>query len=95
MIRLFELLAEKGHDDEEQHADLPLAIQFRLTALARPVRAFEVRGWTLPGGERGLEYVHPNVVRAAAEEPLIETARDQAGFDSEAFRSRLFREGRR
>ena len=87
MIRLFQMLDDKGLQDER--ADLSLAIDFRLTALAHLLAAHEAHGWTLPGTEAGMELMHPSLVRGAAEEPLIEDANQQPAFDPDSFRRRV------
>ena len=87
-VRIFELLAEKGFKGPK-HAGLAVAVEFRITTLARLLASQEVRGWSLPGVEPGQENIHADVVSAAAEEPIIETADHQAGFDPESFRKRV------
>ncbi len=87
MIRLFELLDDKGLQDDR--ADISIAIDFRLTALARLLAAQEALGWTIPGSETGMELIHPSLVRGAAEEPLIGDANHQPAFDPESFRQRV------
>ena len=86
-ISLFKMLDRKGLS--AQRADLALAIDFRLTALARLMQDRQVRGWTLPAGQAGADFVHPNLIRAAAEEPVIEDANGQPAFDPESFRNRV------
>jgi hypothetical protein len=86
-IRLFELLDKKklGRD----RAALALAIDFRLTALARLHDKDVLRGWSMPGNEPGVEFIHADLVLAAAEEPVIEDAAGQVAFDPKSFRRRL------
>lgn len=85
-IRMAQLLTDKGFSGR-QHADMALAIEFRITALARLLQSRDVRGWSLPGEEQGQEYLHVDLLRAAATEPVIESADGQACFDPEAFRT--------
>jgi hypothetical protein len=87
MIRLFELLKAKGLKGR-RHSDMAMAIDFRLSALAHLISEHDVRGWTLPA-EPGVEYVHFDVLRAAADEPVIENDERQAGFEPERFRLRV------
>jgi hypothetical protein len=86
-IRTFQMLDEKGLHDER--ADLAIAIEFRLAAMARVLEAGQANGWTLPSAEAGAELVHPSLVRGAAEEPLIEDASGGASFNPESFRRRV------
>ncbi len=80
------LVAEMGLP-ERQRMDLGLAINFRLMALARLTESGGGRGWTLPG-EEGCTFIHGELVRAAAEEPMIEVD-GQVAFDPESFHRRL------
>lgn len=75
----------------KKRADLVLAIDFRLTALARLLQAHQVRGWTLPANDEGTDFIHRDLLCAAAEEPVIEDSDGQAGFDPESFRARVLR----
>jgi hypothetical protein len=89
-IRIFELLKSKGlHADKI--ATLAMAIDFRLTALARLQLDAGLRGWSLPGLEPGAISIPFDVLKAAAEEPLIENDEKQAAFDVEGFRRRVLR----
>jgi hypothetical protein len=87
VIRLFELLDRKGLTQDR--GALATAIDFRLTALARLQSDDPVRGWSMPGGEPGVQFIHADLVKAAAEEPMIEDAAGQAAFDAESFRRRV------
>lgn len=89
-LALFRLLEEKGFTGNRL-SDLALAINFRLTALARLVKGDQVRGWTLPGDEAGAIFLHVDVLKAAAEEPLIEDAEGRAVFDGPAFARHVLR----
>jgi len=66
-----------------------MAINFRLTALARLERDAALRGWSMPRRESGARSISGDAVRAAAEEQLIENAEKQAVFDVESFRRRV------
>lgn len=83
-FELFRFLTEKGFQGN-RHSDLAIAINFRLTALARLVQGDQVRGWTLPGDTEGMTYLHADVMKAAAKEPLVEDDNGQAVFDGPAF----------
>ncbi len=87
MIRLFQLLDDKGLKDKR--GDLAIAIDFRLTALAHMLARQEAPGWTLQGTEKGMEMIHPNLVRCAADQPLIEDENHQVAFEPESFRRRV------
>lgn len=84
--RVFALLDERVARD--QLGPLTAAIDFRLTALARLIDEQGGRGFTLPGDEQGLQMIHPDLVRCAAEEPLIEQDNHLA-FDVKSFQRRL------
>lgn len=86
-FRMFELLDEHGFRGKRR-AELSLALDFRLTALARLTDAQGGRGFTRPGSEKGMDWVHADLVRCAAEEPLVERD-DQPMFDIESFQRRL------
>lgn len=83
---VFALLDDRVAPD--QLGPLTAAIDFRLTALARLIDERGGRGFTLPGGEQGLEMIHPDLVRCAAEEPLIEKG-NKLAFDVDSFQRRL------
>lgn len=83
---VFALLDDRVSRD--QLGPLTAAIDFRLIALARLVDEEGARGFTVPGGQQGLEMIHPDLVRCAAEELLIERGSEVA-FDAENFRKRL------
>jgi hypothetical protein len=86
LVHLSQFLVKKGLDD--QRKVLAKVIDFRLTAFARlhdPGR----EGWTLPGELEGCDCVHDDLLRALADEPLIEDASGQPSFDAERLRSRM------
>ncbi len=85
-IRLFQFLDAKGHKDR---SSLAVAIDFRLTALARLHDDPVLRAWTVPGRKKGSDYIHADLLQAAAVEPLIADAKDQVAFDAECFRKRV------
>jgi hypothetical protein len=87
-FRIFELLRSKGLRTNKMAA-LATAIDFRLTALARLQRGAALRGWSMPGQEPGAVSISVGVLKAAAEEPLIENAEERAAFDVESFRRRV------
>jgi hypothetical protein len=87
-FRIFELLKGKGQGTAKIAA-LSMAIDFRLTALARLERDSALRGWSIPGSKPGAISISLDVVKAAATEPLIEDSESQATFDAESFRRRV------
>ena len=89
-FHIFELLKSKGVRTN-RIASLATAINFRLMALARLERDAALRGWSIPRQEPGASLISGEVVKAAAEEPLIEKAEKQAAFDAESFRRRVLR----
>lgn len=84
---MFELLNARGFRGRRR-AEMSIALEFRLTALALLTAAQGGRGFTRPGSETGLDWVHADLVRCAAEEPLVERE-DQAVFDVDSFQRRL------
>lgn len=86
-VRLFELLDRKKLGKDK--GALAVAINFRLTALARLQADDALRGWSMPGREPGLTYIDADLIKAAAEELVIEDAVGQATFDAESFRRRV------
>ncbi|CAN5749292.1 hypothetical protein BH11PSE6_BH11PSE6_25920 [soil metagenome] len=86
-FRIIEMLNERGLQAER--ATLLLAIDFRLTALSRLIEARGGLGFTRPGSETGMDWVHADLVRCAAEEPIIEDAAKQPAFDPVRFEQRL------
>lgn len=91
MIRLFELLKDKGFKGD-RHADLALAIDFRLRALADLMQQGGARGWTLPG-EPGCEFISREILDVAATEPLVALGEGGVTFDLDRFRTRMLESG--
>lgn len=87
MFRLFDLLKENGLKGR-RHADVATAVEFRLEALAGLLQQRDVRGWTLPA-EEGAEYVHFDLLRVAATQPMIESTKNRVAFEPELFRMRV------
>ncbi|HVB17335.1 MAG TPA: hypothetical protein VNF04_12430 [Stellaceae bacterium] len=87
-FRIFELLKSKGMR-ADRIASLATAIDFRLTALARLERDAALRGWSIPRQEPGASSISVDVLKAAAEEPLIENIEGKATFDADRFRRRI------
>jgi hypothetical protein len=85
-IRLLEFLDRKSL----KGPDLLLAIDFRLIALARLMESHDVRAWVMTGEPAGPSSVHADPIRAAAAEPVIETA-NQPTFDPDSFRARVLK----
>lgn len=87
-FRSFELLKAKGLPTRKI-ANLSVAINFRLAALARLEKAAALRGWSLQTQQPGATLISFEALKAAAEEPLIENPEGQAVFDAERFRHRV------
>lgn len=90
MVRMFQLLSEKGLKGR-RHADVSIAIQFRLEALARLIREDATRGWTMPGKETGATSIDINLLTVAAQEPLVEGPDGHAAFNPDGFQKRILR----
>ena len=87
-FRIFELLNERGYRGKKR-GTLSIAIDFRATALARLIESRGGRGLTRSGSEAGMDWVHVDFVRCAAEEPLVEDHAQQPAFDADRFEQRL------
>ncbi|SCW90754.1 hypothetical protein SAMN02927900_06489 [Rhizobium mongolense subsp. loessense] len=87
MFELFRFLDDKGL--KRQKRELAMAIDFRLTALARLNGDKALSGWTLPGSEPGQDFIHENLLKAAALEPVVEDEYRQAAFNAESFQRRV------
>ena len=86
-FRIFQLLEEQ--EETGDRALITFVIQLRLEALARLHDDHGLRAWTLPGEEEGMDYIHADVVAAAAVEPLMAIDDRNTGFDAESFRARV------
>lgn len=87
-FRMFDLLNGRGYRVKKR-ADLSVAIDFRLAALARLIDARGGRGFTMLGREENMDWVHADLVRCAAEEPVIDDEAYQPAFDADRFEQRL------
>lgn len=79
-LELIQLLDAKGFS-EERKADLLLAIQFRMEALAHCALDSAAQGWSMSGMESGQVLLHPDLVNAATEVPLVEDHLKRVVFD--------------
>jgi hypothetical protein len=79
-FRLVDFLTAKGFSGRH-HADLVVAITFRSFALAHLVQSDPVKGWIISADERGMTQLHAEIVRAAAEEALVEDPDSAVVFD--------------
>src|SRR5260370_33052360 len=68
-MRVLQLFA-KQHD--ANRGMVAMTITIRLMALDAVLEDDQLQGWVLPGPEPGLTFVHADLLKAAAEEPLIE-----------------------
>ena len=87
-LRLVDFLRAKGFTGTH-HADLVVAITFRSFALSHLVRCEPVNGWIISAEERGMTRLHAEIIRAAAEEALIEDPDIVATFDVRSFARRI------
>ena len=87
-LRLVDFLRAKGFSGRH-HADLVVAITFRSFALAHLVRCEPVNGWIISAEGRGMTRLHAEVIRAAAEEALVEDPDSVATFDVRSFARRI------
>ena len=84
--RVLDLLEKKGYGTE--CGLLAMAIAIRLMALDAVLDDSEVRAWILPGSAPGITYLHGDLLRAAAEEPVVEGPEGQSVFIAGRFRRR-------
>ncbi len=87
-LRLVDFLRAKGFTGTH-HADLVVAITFRSFALSHLVRCEPVNGWIISAEERGMTRLHAEIIRAAAEEALVEDPDSVATFDVRSFARRI------
>jgi hypothetical protein len=87
-LRLVDFLRAKGFAGRH-HADLVVAITFRSFALAHLVQSDPVKGWIISADERGMTRLHAEIVRAAAEEALVEDPDSAVVFDVRSFTPHL------
>src|SRR5437660_10751904 len=70
-LAVIRLLGEQGVDEDiEAGSDLLMGVQFRLEALARLHDEPAYRAWSMNSGTPGMNYIHDDLVVAAAMEPL-------------------------
>lgn len=86
-FELMRLLDAKGIS-EERKTDLLLAIQFRMEALAHCALDSAAQGWIMPGMETGQVLLHPELIKAAAEMPLVEDHLKRVVFDYASLKER-------
>jgi hypothetical protein len=72
------------------NGELLAGIGFRLEALARRHEELEYRAWSMKSGSPGMDYVHGDVVEAAASEPLVADD-DCARFEPKSFFKRVLK----
>ncbi len=86
-MRVLQLLAKQGHD--ANRGMVAMTITIRLMALDAVLEDSQLQGWVLPGPEPGLTFVHGDLLKAAAEEPLIEGPEGHPSFVPSSFRRRV------
>lgn len=86
-VRVVELVEQKGWG--EASCLMAMAITVRLMALDSVLDDRVVKEWQLPAAECGVSYVHHEVLRVAAEEPVLEGPNGQPVFAISAFCTRL------
>ena len=86
-MRVLQLLAKQGHD--ANRGMVAMTITIRLMALDAVLEDDQLQGWVLPGPEPGLTFVHADLLKAAAEEPLIEGPEGHPMFVPGSFRQRV------
>lgn len=74
--------------DLQDRGDLLTGIQFRLEALARLKDEPAYRAWSMKSTTPGMDYIHEDLVEAAAVEPL-KLGKRVARFDQKSFFKRV------
>lgn len=85
--RVVEMVERKGWG--EASCFVAMAVTVRLMALDAVLDERAIQQWRLPGGECGGSYVHHELLRVAAEEPVLEGPDGQPAFAVAAFCRRL------
>jgi hypothetical protein len=86
-LRLIDFLTAKGFSGEP-HADLVVAITFRYCALAQLVCCDLLKDW-ITAQDQGMTRLHADIIRAAAEEALVEEPDSAAAFEVSSFVRRI------
>jgi hypothetical protein len=89
IIRVIELLKGKNYGKESEFLAMTIAI--RLMALDSILLNAEFRGFQYPRDARGISYIHGDLLKAAAEELILEGPQGQPIFEVEAFRQTVLR----
>jgi hypothetical protein len=76
---------ERGINERD---DLLTGIVFRLEALARLKDEPAFRAWSMKSGTPDMDYIHEDLIEAAAVEPLV-MGKHQARFDAKSFFNRV------
>jgi nitrogen regulatory protein PII-like uncharacterized protein len=86
--RVVEIICKK--DRSEENLMLAMAVTLRLMALDSMVVDSEIRGWLMPGrSSSGITYLHGDLLKAAAEEVILEGPNGEPTFARTSFRARL------
>jgi hypothetical protein len=86
-LRLIDFLTAKGFSGEP-HADLVVAITFRYLALRQLLCRGPLKDW-ITAQEQGMTRLHAEIIRAAAEEALVEEPDSAAAFEVSNFVRRI------
>ena len=86
-VRLIDFLRDKGFSGKH-HADLVVAITFRYFALAQLVCCDPLKEW-ITAQKQGMSRLHAEIIRAAAEEALVEEPDSAAAFEVSSFVRRI------
>lgn len=89
VLAVIRLLHSRKYPDETRR-ELLLGIQYRLDALSLLTEHKAYQAWSMKGEAQGMDYVHADLLAAAAVEPLIVDERS-ARFDPEAFFVRVMK----
>jgi hypothetical protein len=74
--------------NRQEKTRIVVSLNFRLEALAALSKQSAYRAWAMKSGTVGMDYIHADLVEAAAIEPLILTD-EEAHFDPTSFFERV------
>jgi hypothetical protein len=89
ITRVIELLNKKNYGKKSDY--LAMAVAIRLMALDSVLLNDEFKGFRYPRDASGISYIHGDLLKAAAEEPILEGPQGQPIFEVEAFRQTVLR----
>jgi len=87
----FRLLEKNKTVKQQDRPWLPLAIEWRLSALAKLSERIEMKAFTIGPDKSGATWLSDDVLQVAAREPLIQKDRYTVEFSADSFLANLLR----